>query len=143
MWRSCAVLIKKLCKKVLVLQTIELKVLECLVLKSWLAALPITSDIIDIDEKGILNLITNLKNNKSPGPDNIRKCGLLDIKLCGSLTLVLTEAACLAIANSKSSKCKLNPIYQLQAVDYNRPTGQSNLIVSPIRLYLQFNERNN
>ena len=38
--------------------------------------LPITSDITDIDEKGILNLITNLKN-KSPDPDNIRKCELL------------------------------------------------------------------
>ena len=32
MWRSRAVLIKRLCKKVLVLQTIELKVLECLAL---------------------------------------------------------------------------------------------------------------
>ena len=35
--RSRAVLIKKLCKKLLVLRTIELKVLECLVLKSWSA----------------------------------------------------------------------------------------------------------
>ena len=34
MRRSRAVLIKKLCKKLLVLQTIELKVLECLVLEN-------------------------------------------------------------------------------------------------------------
>ena len=37
MRRPRAVLIKKLCKKLLVLQTIELKVLESLMLKSWLA----------------------------------------------------------------------------------------------------------
>ena len=39
MRRSRALLIKKLCKKLLVLETIELKELECLVLKSWLALL--------------------------------------------------------------------------------------------------------